>query len=146
MKLDKLTIAGIIGVTSTSVYEVFTRILIYLGIGKYSIYQLDGFIVSINRINSILGLVISCIVSGWGTVLFYLAITHTNSNCLVIKNIMFTLLMWGILEAVFTGTIEGKFIPIRPISDYYIHMCGSIILGITQGLLLKIFLFKKPVS
>jgi hypothetical protein len=145
MKLDKLTIAGIIGVTSTLTYEIFTRLLIFAGIGKYSIYQLDGFIVSINRIDSILGLVISSLVSGWGAVLFYLALMHTNTNCLVIKNIMFTLLMWGVLEAVFTATIEGKFIPIRPISDYYIHVFGSIILGITQGLLFNFFLFKKSI-
>jgi hypothetical protein len=145
MKFDNLSIAGIIGVTSTLIYEIFTRILIYSGIGKYSIYQLNGFIVTINRRDSIIGFVISCMVSGWGAVLFYLTLKHTNTNYLIIKNIMFTLLMWGILEAVFTGTIEGKFIPIRPISDYYIHMFGSIILGITQGLLFKNFLFKKSI-
>jgi len=49
-------------------------------------------------------------------------------------------------ELIFTGSIDGKFIPIRPISDYYSHLVGSIVFGITLGLLLKKFLIKPSKS
>lgn len=143
MKADRTLTAAIIGALSTIPYEIFTRILMSFRYGKYSIYQLNSLIVSINRPDPVLGFVVTCIVCGFGAVVFCFALKVMETKHLVIKSVGFSLLIWGVLEAVFTGTIEGKFIEIRPMSDYYMNMMGTIVFGVTQGLLFKYLLFKE---
>ena len=41
------------------------------------------------------------------------------------------------LEFVSMVFIKSKLIPLRPLSDYYIHMFDSLLFGITLGLLFK---------
>lgn len=56
---------------------------------------------------------------------------------------MCSLFAWLVCELLFTALIEGKYIKIRPINDYYSHIFSAIIFGITLGLLLKKFIFKS---
>lgn len=143
MKSDRILTAIFLGCLSTIAYEILTRIFVLLGYGKYSLYQLDSMIVTINRADTIIGLVVSCLVSILTSALFYFALAVIGTEHLVVKSILFSLLMWAALEIIFTSIIEGKSIPVRPLGDYYSHMAGAIVYGITQGLLLKQFLFGK---
>jgi len=143
LKSDKALMAAFSGILSTLPYEIFTRILLFFGYGKYSFYQLDSLIITTNRIDVIMGFIISSLVSVLTAVLFHFTLASIKTEHLVIKSILFSLLMWAAMEIVFTAIIEGKTIPVRPISDYYNHLLGVIIYGITQGLLFKQLLFSK---
>ena len=143
MKSDRPLTAAFLGILSTLPYEIFTRIFLYLGYGIYSLYQLDSTVVTINKTNVPIGFVVSCSVSVLTSVIFYFLINAINSEHLVIKSILFSVLIWTTTELIFTAVIEGKFIPIRPIDDYYSHMLGAVVYGITQGLLFKQLLFSK---
>ena len=143
MKSDRTLIAVLSGCLSTLAYEILTRIFMLLGYGKYSLYQLDSLIVTSNRPDIVIGFIISCLVSVLTAVLFYLVLTIINTEHLVIKSIIFSLLVWAALELLFTAIIEGESIPVRPISDYYSHLLGAIVYGITQGLLFKQLLFSN---
>ncbi|KGP76887.1 hypothetical protein JT05_02015 [Desulfosporosinus sp. Tol-M] len=142
MKEDKLLIAGVIGALSTIPAEIVTRILLIFGIGKYTIYQLDSLIFTINRPTTILGLIVCLIVGGTSAILLYLAFERLGSDNLVIKSVMFGVLLCIFLQIILK-TVEGIFIDIRPISDYYTHLFGAVIFGITEGILFKRFLFNK---
>jgi hypothetical protein len=144
IKFDKPLIAVALACIATIPYEINTRIFLFFKIGKYSLYELDSLVITISeRPNLVIGVVISCIVAGVYGVLFYYALAKLGTDYLIIKAAFSSLLIWAILEFTFTGTIEGKTIPIRPINDYYIHMAGSIVFGLTFGILLKKFLLKK---
>ena len=146
MKYDKPLIAAAIGAFSTIPYEIFTRILKFLGIGKYSLYELDSLIVTItNRPNLIIGIVISLLIGTFFAVLFYYAFQKLGTDYMLIKSIIIGLTAWAILEFALTSTIEGKTFPVRPINDYYVHMLGSIIFGVTFGLLFDKFLNKQNI-
>lgn len=146
MKNDKPLKAAFIGFISTITYEVFTRILLYFGIGKYSLYQLDSFVVTIDKPRAIIGAVVSFAVSCFIANLVYYSTKKLGSDYLVIKSVIISIMFWIVLEAVFTSSIEGRYIPIRPVSDYYIHLFGAIVFGITLGVLFNKFFFKKSVS
>jgi hypothetical protein len=148
IKLDKPIIVIFIACFATIPYEIFTRVLLFFGIGKYSLYQLNGFVITIteNRPDAVIGFVVSVAVGGVFGLLFYYSLEKLGTDYLILKAIFSSIFMWVILELVFTSTIEGKTISIRPISDYYVKMLGSIIFGITLGVLFRIFLFKKPIS
>jgi len=108
-------------------YEIVTRIFLFWGIGKYSLYELDSLIVTISdRPNLILGIIISFIVGAFSAVLFYYSLKKLGIDYMLIKCTIIGLTVWAILELVFTATIESKTIPIRPINDYYVHAIGSI--------------------
>jgi len=143
LKEDKLLLAGVIGGLSTIPAEIVSRILLFLGIGKYTIYQLDSFIFTMNRPTIIIGIIVCLIVGGFSAVLLYSAFKRLGSDNLVIKSAMFGLLLCMLQQILFTITVEGKYIEIRPISDYYVHMLGAATFGITEGLLFKKFLLKK---
>ncbi len=143
LKSDRVLIAALIGVFSTLPYEILTRILKFLGYGKYSLYQLDSHIVTVNRINAPIGFLVSCSVSVFISVVFYFLLKAITSQNLVIKSILFSIFAWTTMELMFTSTIEGTYIPIRPMGDYYSHALGAVIFGVAQGLLLKQFLFNK---
>jgi ABC-type branched-subunit amino acid transport system permease subunit len=148
IKFDKPTIVILIACLATIPYEIFTRVLLFFGIGKYSLYQLNSFVITIteNRPDPVIGFIVSIAVGGVFGLLFYYSLEKLGTDYLILKAIFSSIFLWVILELVFTSTIEGKTISIRPISDYYVKMLGSIIFGITLGVLFRIFLFKKPIS
>ncbi|MEH7503869.1 hypothetical protein V7152_17960 [Neobacillus drentensis] len=140
---DKVIIIGLLGVLSTIPGEIASRILAYFGIGKFGIYELASFIITLNRPVFILGLIVDFLVGSVFAVLLYFIFEKLGSCHLVIKTTVCSLLAWLACELLFTAIIEGKYISIRPINDYYSHIFSAIIFGITLGLLLKKFIFKK---
>ncbi len=140
---DKMIIIGLLGVLSTIPGEIASRILAYFGIGKFGIYELASFIITLNRPVFILGLIVDFLVGSVFAVLLYFIFEKLGSCHLVIKTTVCSLLAWLACELLFTAIIEGKYISIRPINDYYSHIFSAIIFGITLGLLLKKFIFKK---
>ena len=141
MRYDKPLVAAIIGGLSTIPYEVITLILVSIGIGKYGVYNLTSLIVTLNRPISIMGLVLAFVVGGGSSLVFYYSLKKLGWDYLLAKSIMFSLFVWVLMEAVFVWLIEGpNLIQPRPISDYYIHMAGSILFGTTLGLLFQKYL------
>ena len=140
---DKVLIIGLLGVLSTIPGEIASRIFAYFGIGKYGIYELASLIITFNRPVFTIGLIVDFLVSSVFAILLYFIFEKFGSCHLVIKTTLCSLLVWLVCELLFTGIIEGKYIPIRPINDYYSHIFSAMIFGITLGLLLKKFIFKK---
>lgn len=146
MNYDKPLMAAAIGFISTISYEISTQILLHFGVGKYSLYQLNSFIITINRPNIIIGLIVSFGIGCLAGILFYYIAQKLGTDYITIKALIFSILVWLTLELVFTALVEGKTIDIRPISDYFNKFYGTIAFGITLGLLFKRFLLKKLVS
>lgn len=145
MKYDKPLVAVLIGALSTIPSELFTRLLLFLGIGKYSVYQLDSLLVTFTRPSAMIGLIVNFILGGFIGVLFYYAIKKLGQDYLVFKGIAGGLLFWAVTELLFTLTIEGRFFDLRPLSDYYVHISAAVVFGVTLGLLFNKYLFKKSV-
>ena len=142
MTYDKPLIACSIGAVSTIIGEIITQGFVLSGIGKYSIYQLISFFITINRPTEIIGMIINFIVGGLLGVVFYYALGILGADYLVIKSFAASLIFWFFSETIFTALIEGRYIEIRPITDYYIHLVGASGYGITVGLMFKKFLFQ----
>lgn len=143
MKYDKPVIVALIGALSAVPYEVFTRLLLFFGIGKYSVYQLSSLMITLNRPTAIMGFVVCSVLSSVIAILFYYILKKIGSDFLVIKSVLTSLLVWITLETVFVWLIEGPgLVPIRPISDYYLHLFGSIIFGATLGVFMNKYVFK----
>lgn len=143
MKYDKPLIAGLFGALSTLISELVTQALVSLGIGKYSVYELDSLLITFNRPSIIMGSIVNFIAGGAIAVLFYYALSKLGQDYLVYKGLAVGLLSWGLFELIFTAIVEGHFFDIRPMSDYYIHLFGSAAFGITLGLLFEKYLFYK---
>lgn len=139
----KILKAGAIGIFSTILSEVASIVLLYLGIGKYSVYQLNSLIVTINRPSEIMGLIVNFIVGSCVSVFIYLLLKKKGHGLIVLKCVMAGLITWILWEFIFTLTIEGKTIPIRPINDYYNHLFGTFVFGVSVGLLQNRYIFKK---
>ncbi|HWP96906.1 MAG TPA: hypothetical protein VN426_08635 [Syntrophomonadaceae bacterium] len=146
MKFDKPLLAAIMGSLSTIPSEFISRIFISQGIGKYSVYQLDSLIVTMNRPNIFMGLILNLIIGGFIATVFYYLLEKIGQDYLVLKCAGISIVAWGVAETIFTATIEGKYIDIRPISDYYVHIIGAFVFGITLGLLFKQFLFTNTLD
>lgn len=146
MKYDKPLIAVLIGALSTITGEILTRALVFLGIGKYSVYQLDSLLITFNRPTTIIGLIFNFVIGGFTGIVFYYALKKIGLDYLVIKSACVGILAWAFTELIFTVTIEGKYIDIRPISDYYVHILGALTFGITLGLLFKKYLFNRSLT
>jgi hypothetical protein len=143
MEQDKVLKIALLGALSTISGEIASRIFVYMGIGKFSIYELASLIITLNRPEEIMGLIIDFLVGSSFAVLLYFIFLKLGFSHLVIKTTMCSLLAWLVCELIFTAIIEGKYIDIRPINDYYSHIFSAIIFGLTLGLLLKKFIFKK---
>lgn len=143
MKDDKVIIISLLGVLSTIPSEIASRIFVYFGFGKYGIYELASLTVTLNRPVFTLGLIIDFLVGSAFAVLLYFLFKKFGSCNLVFKTAVCSLMAWFVCEFVFTAIIEGKYVSIRPIKDYYSHIFSTIIFGITLGLLLKKFIFKN---
>jgi hypothetical protein len=143
LQQDKVVIVALLGALSTISGEIASRILVYFHIGKYSIYELASLIITLNRPEVIMGFIIDFLVGSFFAVLLYFIFKKVGLCHLVIKTTMCSLLAWLICELIFTSIIEGKYIDIRPINDYYSHIFSTMIFGITLGLLFKKYIFKK---
>ena len=141
MNYDKPLVAAIIGAVSSIPGEIVSRLMLYYGIGKYSTYQLDSLIITFNRPNEILGLILNFILGGVIGIIFYYSIQKLGQDYLVYKSIFVGLLASSVNEFLITALIEGKYIEIRPISDYYVHIVAALIFGFTLGILFKRYLF-----
>jgi hypothetical protein len=146
LKDDKLLVTALMGAISTIPAEIISRLLLYFGIGKYCIYQLASLFITLNRPTLILGLILEMIIGSFIAVLFCFAFEKLSSEYLVVKITLASLLAWLVCELAFTFTIEGRFIDIRPISDYYNNLISAAIFGVSLGLLFKRFLFNKSIS
>jgi hypothetical protein len=143
MTNKKLIEAGIVGALSTIPGEIITRILVLSGIGKYDVYQLNSLVTTINEPSIILGMIINFIIGGFVAVLLYLLIEKTRIEIVMTINIAASLLIWFIFESMFTVFFEGLLNVTREISDHYVHLVGTTIYGITQGLLFKTIFFRR---
>lgn len=138
--------ATLIGVLAAIPYEIFTRLLVSLGIGKYSVYQLSSLIVTLNRPTAIIGAVITSLVSGSIAIVLYHSLKKLGWDYLVIKGLAAGLLSWLVMETIYTFLIEGpQLIAHRPVSDYYLEIFGSSLFGIILGLLFKKYLLKESI-
>lgn len=146
MRYDKPLIAALLGALSTIPAEALSRGLLFFGFGKYSIYQLDSCLITFNRPSTVIGLILNIIVGGLTGIVFYYVLQKIGSDYLIIKSAGVGVISWVIFELLFTVTVEGKYIDIRPISDYYTHIIGSVTFGISQGILFNKYLIKSTVS
>lgn len=147
MKYDKPILALFFGALSTIPYEIFLRVLVYFGFAKYSVYQLNSFMITLDRPNAILGAVTAMILSSLIALVFYYALNKIGHDYLMIKSIAISLFNWLILEVIFTSLIEGRgLIPYRPINDYYSELFGAIVFGIILWLLFRNYLVKDPMK
>ena len=145
MEDDRFIKAGVIGALSTVIAEIASRILLAAGIGKYSVYQLNSLIVTINRPSEIIGLIINFLIASILSVLIFLMLKKWGDRYTIIICIMISLFTWLLWEFIFTLSIEGKAIEIRPINDYYNHIIDTLVFGASMGILLKCFIFKQAI-
>ena len=147
MKYDKPTLAMLIGALSTIPYEIFTRVLVTLGFAKYSVFQLNSFMITLDRPNTLLGAVSAIILSAVISLILYYALKIFGRDYIIIKSIAISLFSWLILEVIFMWLIEGRnLITHRPINDYYSELFGSIVFGTTLGLLYQKYLLKNYIK
>jgi hypothetical protein len=134
-----------LGVLATIPYEIFTRIMLFFKIGKYSVYELSSLIVTIRTPDLFLGIVIATVVGGTiAVIIYYSLIKLIGCGYVTIKTTLISILCWVMIETVYTGLIEGPGqIRLRPINDYYIQMFGTVIFGIVMGILFKKYLLGK---
>jgi hypothetical protein len=137
MKDDKLLISGLLGAISTIPSEIISLILKYLGFGKYSIYQLASLFITLNRPSYILGIILDMLAGSLVAVLLYLIFEKLNPTHIGIKILIASLFAWLFCELAFTFSIEGRFIDIRPINDYYNNLISAVVFGGSLGLLYK---------
>jgi hypothetical protein len=141
---DKPLLAALLGCLSSIPYELFTRVLLSFGIGKYSVYQLASLIVTLYRPNYFLGIIVCMSISCVIATIFYFQLEKLGWNYLIIKSSTIGVVSWIITEAIFTWLIEGpRLIPHRPISDYYIELFGALVFGIWLGILFKKYLLNN---
>jgi hypothetical protein len=137
--LDQPMKAAFLGALSTIPYEMLTRILISLGFAKYSVYELSSLMITINRPTKVLGSFLSMILgASIAVILYYILESRVGWDQLILKSIFISLQSWVLLEGLFMWLIEGrKFIPLRPLSDYYSHFISVSVFGFTLGLLFR---------
>ncbi len=145
MQYDKPLVASVLGALATIPYELYTRVLVSLGFGKYSVYQLNSMIITINRPSTMIGIVSTFITGALIGVVFYYSLKKLGTDFVVIKGLAAGLVSWVFTESISTWLIEGgpRMIPPRPMSDYYLEMSGAAIFGLTLGLLFKRYILKE---
>jgi len=139
MKLNKPLVALLIGALATIPQEIYTRFSRYfLGIGDYSVYELNSLIITVNRPSAILGIVSTCMVGGIVSILLYYSLNRIGPDYIILKSIVSGIISWVISEAIFTWLLEGpKLIQVRSMSDYFLQVTGALVYGVMLGLLYK---------
>ena len=117
--------------------------MLFLGIGKYSVYQLNSLIVTISRTSEIIGLIINFIVGAVIAAMTYLSLKKRGHRYSIVICIMIGFITWLLWEFIFTLAVEGKTIEVRPIADYYNHLAGTFAFGFSMGFLIKWKLFES---
>lgn len=140
LKYDKPLIAAAIGAASTLAAEITSRIMLLFGIGKYSIYQLDSLLITFNRPDFFLGLFVNFIIGGIIGITFYYSLKILGTDYLIYKSIVVGLFAEPLSEILITALIEGTYIDIRPIGDYYLHIVGALAYGLLMGVLFEKYL------
>lgn len=105
MKSDKMLVAGLCGVIAVILHEIFGRILIFFGIGKYSVFQLSSFVITIDRPSGTIGLVTASLVAITIALLYYVALKIFGFNYVMIKGIFAGLFGWVFKDQVFYGIL-----------------------------------------
>jgi hypothetical protein len=115
--------------------------LVTLGIGRFTGYQLASLIVTLNRPTLVLGAITGGIVGAVVGVVFYYSLRIIGSDFIVWKGLTAGLLTWVTMEVLFVWLIEGPDLtPPRPIADYYVHLTGGLAFGLALGLLFRRYL------
>jgi hypothetical protein len=140
---EMILIAGLIGAIATVAAEITSRILLFLRLAKYGLYKFDSLIITNGRPSILIGLILNFLIGSILSVMIYLILKKWGHRYTIIISIMFTLIMWFTWEIVFTIFIEGKIVPIRPMTSYYSHFIVSIVNGVFLGLMQKRFIFKR---
>lgn len=140
MKYDRPLLVLALGILASIPYELFTRIMLSFGIGKYSVYQLSSLIITLNRPTAILGALTSFLVGMVIAIIFYHSLKKIGTDYITVKGLVTGLFGWAGTELIYTWLIEGRGFAYRPISDYYLQVIGSAIFGITLGLLFRLFI------
>lgn len=143
MQEDKPLIAGIIGAFSTLPGEACSRILLALNIGGYSIYQLDSLLITLNRVNDFIGLYLNFVIGATVGIAFYFSIQFLGKTHLVYKSVFVGILSSIFTEFLFSAIIEGHYVAVRPISDYYVHAISALIYGLVMGIAFNKYLFNQ---
>lgn len=146
LEYNKPLLVAALGALATIPYEIFTRILIYFGIGKFSVYQLSSLIVTLDRPTTIIGMVVCCIVAGTYAISFYYSLKIIGSDYIIFKGITSSLLLWVSMESIYVWLIEGpQLIQPRPVSDYYLQLLGTFLFGLIFGLFFKRYILKRAI-
>ncbi|MBT2723001.1 hypothetical protein [Bacillus sp. ISL-46] len=142
---NKVVIAGVIGAVSTLVGEITSWILLRSGYDKkYTLYQLNSLMITVkDRPTELMGLILNFGIGSMLGAMIYLALRKWGHRYVLLICGVISLFMWFLWELLFTMSIEGKTIPIRPVSSYYSHLISSLAYGVSMGLMLKNFIFNK---
>jgi membrane-bound ClpP family serine protease len=143
LKKDILLIAGILGALATIPAEFITQVGKLFGINKYSDYQLSSILVTINRPSIIMGFIVEATVGAIVSILLFYMLNKLGQEHTVIKCLLGGIVLWLLEELVLTAFIEGRTIPIGSMGGYYMHLIGAITFGLTDGILLRRYLFRK---
>ncbi|KHD37120.1 membrane protein [Clostridium acetobutylicum] len=136
-------IAGLIGIVSTIVGEICSRIFIYFGIGKYSAYQLNSLIVTYNRPSAILGFMLNLLIGGIIGAAVYLTAQKWGDKHVILLSLAYTLVAWMFLEIIFNVVVNKSTVTTREFSGYYNQYISAVIHAVAKGLMLNFFIFKK---
>lgn len=142
MLSQKLLKSAVLGALSTITGWIITTILVALQIGQHPTYELNSLMVTINRPSFMVGLIVNFIAGGFVALLLCLLFEKLGPVYMITWSVCGGLAIWLIFEIFFTAVIEGKSIPIRPLSDYFVHLAGTICFGISLGMFFKYILYK----
>lgn len=143
MKYNKPLIAALIGALSTVPAELFSRLLLLLDIGQYSIYQVDSLILTLNRPNTFLGFYVNVIVGGLTGMIFYYLLRILDYDYLVYKSIFVGMFASILSEVLLSAMVEGSYIGFRPVDDYVLHVLSAMVFGLSMGVAFQRFLIPQ---
>jgi hypothetical protein len=140
---DKLLIAGAIGIASTVLGEIGSWILLSLGLGKYSVYQLNSLIVTFNKPSILIGFILNILVGGIIGASVYLTVKKWGHKHIIMVSLLYTLISWLCLEVTFNAVVDKNVITSLLMAGYYNSLINAIVHAIFKGFMIKHFLFSK---
>lgn len=140
---NRQLLAGVLGAVSTIVGEIITCLLVYFKVGQIDLYKFHSLFLTIDEPSLILGTIISLLIGSCIAAFLYRCEEKHGANGIIIRSFMAFLLVWFILEAVFTIFFAGLMDMTRPINEHYVYLAGMAVSGITLGALLKLLVFNK---
>lgn len=140
---DKLLIAGAIGIASTVVGEIGSWILLSLGIGEYSVYQLNSLIVTFNKPSILIGFILNLLIGGIIGASVYLTVKKWGHKHIIMVSLLFTLISWLCLEITFNAVVDKNLITSLLMANHFNTLINAIIHAIFKGFMIKHFIFSK---